>query len=419
MRIVTLVVVAMLAVLGDLGFTRKRLQMTAGPPASVTVAGAWNGVAPCLADTTADYVTARSGPREKASIAGFNLEGAALELAAFEALTAAAELKVVRGAERCRDVNCAARLLFGREHGPRMLRLALEYHYLPFGPDGRVTRHWSVEELDEVIAAFADLPPSLFPLSEDYRRIWHDHDRLHRLAAGLGAGVEVVARAGAGVEGIIIGGGWHSADAAERRASLVHEIAHEFTRARGRTFNWRDAWKDQMAADDARTGGASSANVSPYAAASVDEDFAESVSAYRYRAPLLKRIAPHRYEFLKVWVFDGLEYGSAAACAAPSLSHQVDEAARSALGNGLTLIRDEPALRQCAAKQGQDACRVQAGYAQAFRSHWRALGLQPEVAAESALSALLANRRFVADAAERLAEEDFHIPASGRRLTAR
>ena len=392
--------------------------MTAGLPASLTVAGAWNGVAPCLAPTEAAYVAAGAGPAERGRIAGFDLRGTVPELSAFAALAEAADIQVVRRAGGCGDVNCAARLLFGEDYGPRLLRLAVEHHYLAFGPEGRVSRDWSVEDLDEVIAAFADLPPSLFPLSDEFRRIWHDHGRLGRMAASLGRGVDVVARAGHGVEGIVIGPGWHRAEAAERRASLVHEIAHELARVRGRSFNWRDAWRDQMAADAARIDAFSAGGVSPYAAVSLDEDFAESVTAYRYRAPALKRTAPHRYAFLKVWVFDGLEYGTAAACAAAPLSAQVDEAARTALLGGEALGGSQ-AQRQCAGRPTADACHLRAAYVQAFRSHWRDLGLEPGEAAESALAALLSNRRLLAAATARLLEETPSLPGSGHRMTAR
>jgi hypothetical protein len=382
---------------------------------SLTVAGAWNGIAPCLAAVEGSYLTERNGPKESARIAGFELQGTAPELSAFTALTDAAALQIVRGAGGCRDVNCAARRLFGPEFGPRLLRLAVEYHYLPFGPDGRVSQHWSVAELDEVTAAFADLPPALFPLSDEYRRIWHDHGRLARMAASLGAGVEVVARAGHGVEGIVIGPGWHRAHRTERRAGLVHEIAHEFARARGRSFNWRDAWKAQMAADAARDE-ASGVEISAYAAASIDEDFAESVTAYRYRAPLLKRTAPHRYAFLKVWFFDGLEYGAAYSCATPSLSRQVHEAAQGAL-RGQQHVRFEPS-RQCAGPAA-DICHLQARYVRAFRSDWRARELHPGEAAESALSALLSNRRFIADASEDLWAEGLAARSADTEVSAR
>lgn len=408
-RIAVLATASILTTLVGPSAPETSAKLTSRLQTSLTVAGAWNGIAPCLAKVEDSYLTERQGPKESARIAGFELQGTALELSAFAALADAAGLQIVRGAEGCRDVNCAARRLFGPEYGPRLLRLAVEYHYLPFGPGGRVSQHWSIAELDKVIAAFADLPPGLFPLSDEYRRIWHDHGRLARLAASLGGGVEVIALAGHGVEGIVIGTGWHRAHRTERRASLVHEIAHEFARARGRNFNWRDAWKAQMAADAARNE-VSASEVSPYAASSVDEDFAESVTAYRYRAPLLKRTAPHRYAFLKVWFFDGLEYGAAYACAMPSLSDQADQAAREAVGRRRNAA-SEPS-RQCASRDASDACHLQVSYVRAFRSAWRARELQPGEAAESALDALLANRRFVADASEQLWSEGL-VTAAG------
>jgi hypothetical protein len=112
---------------------------------------------------------------------------------------------------------------------------------------------------------------------------------------------------------VVIEGGWTRLGDVERRVVLVHELAHEFTRTQGR--GWRTAWQEAIQADAEAAANSNLPSVpSAYANRGLDEDFAESVAAYRYIAPLLKRRAPHRYALLKAWMFKGAEYGSARAC---------------------------------------------------------------------------------------------------------
>lgn len=69
--------------------------------------------------------------------------------------------------------------------------------------------------------------------------------------------------------------------------------------------------------------------VSACADANPDEDFAESVAAFRYAPPRLKQRSPARFAFLRDRVFAGRSYGSAAACA-PAAPLVVDASAGTA-----------------------------------------------------------------------------------------
>ncbi|HEX5776483.1 MAG TPA: hypothetical protein VFX95_07365 [Caulobacteraceae bacterium] len=299
----------------------------AGEPAGVnmTVAQAWSGVAPCLANAarlgrsraaTLERVTA-SSRRIDARVAGYTFVGEAEPLvAAFRQMTRRAPRSIRPGKNSyCRDVECAARTLFGAEVGSRLLLLAAVYHYnaSPLGTEA--TQPWTVAELDELLDAFGDLPPSLFPLEPaGYRALVYRHRSHHARAPG--SPFEPAASAGEGSEGIVVVQGWRKVGKAERRAIIAHELAHEFTRSLPRSSNWRARWARAMAADAQAAAGAGRVSfASVYAQRNLDEDFAESFVAYRYMAPLLKRRAPGRYALLRDWVFKGVEYGSAAQCA--------------------------------------------------------------------------------------------------------
>ncbi|HEX6859938.1 MAG TPA: hypothetical protein VF138_07030 [Caulobacteraceae bacterium] len=299
------------------------------PTINLTVAHSWSGVAPCLTGLRQDpgqmerrtLAAVRGARLESAQVRGFSfVDQPAPLIAAFRRMTRLSGRQALPGSDSgCSDVRCAARAVFGEEAGPRLLLLAAVFHYNASDLGELHTRAWSVEELDEVLAAFEDLPPSLFPLDRsEYRALAHRHHQEGRFPESTNL-FELAAEAGEGEIGIMIDQGWHHASIAERRAIIVHELAHEFTRARGPALNWRERWQAAVDADAARDTRAPTV-ASAYAMRNLDEDFAESVTAYRYMAPLLMTRAPHRYALLKSMVFDGQEYGSAARCAAPQLA---------------------------------------------------------------------------------------------------
>jgi hypothetical protein len=272
-------------------------------PAYWSVAEAWSGFAPCVA-AREPWFGERVAPL--------------LTSAGSDALS---RLLVRAGAGKpsaagCADAACAANALFGEKVGPRVLLLG-GYGFDATGLTQRPDRPWSVDELDDILAALSDLPADWFPLDRKRLRLLVPSNAAAEAFAGPppSGGGELVAVAGTGRPGIILAAGWRSLDHDVRRAAFVHELAHEFSRARGGALNLTARWARAMAADAARpraAGGRSS--VSVYADANAEEDFAESVAAYRYMAPLLKRRAPARYALLRELVFGGREYVSAPGC---------------------------------------------------------------------------------------------------------
>lgn len=298
-------------------------------PAYRTVAQAWNGVAPCLArppegeaarrEHLLPYVT--GARRIDAEVAGYRLAGQPEPLVrALQRLVREAGGSPALPSERtrppCSDIRCVAMARFGPELGPRLVHLAVHHRYLASAVGRQADERWNTRELDEIGAALDDLPETLSPLDHnEYRALTHRHDLGGLVELEPGVTGQAVAFAGEGRPGILVTEAWHGLPRNERRVAILHEFAHEFLRTRGRAVEWRGAWRRAVEADRAmaaQTGGGGV--VSAYADGSVDEDFAESFTAYRYMAPALKRSAPARYAFLRDWVFDGLEYGQAARC---------------------------------------------------------------------------------------------------------
>ncbi|HEX6858858.1 MAG TPA: hypothetical protein VF138_01470 [Caulobacteraceae bacterium] len=304
-------------------------------PISFTVAGAWNGVAPCLAPArlTARAIEQRlalaaGAKRIDAEVAGVRFKDQpAAEVAAFKAI-ASRRLRNDRQlaaavARDCTDVLCASREVFGDEAGARILLLATERHYNA-APLLEGEHAWSVDDLDLLIAGFADWPTGSFPQPHGEPRIVReDSEDAQPSRQVMAHRLGVAAMAGEGQPGIVFFPKWRSIRPSERRAIVIHELAHEFARRQPET--WRSQWAQAAAKDADRAGEGSSSFVSAYAESDIDEDFAESVSAYRYSAPLLMRRAPARYAYIKRTVFNGVEYGAAVSCRSANTDIQLTE----------------------------------------------------------------------------------------------
>ncbi|MFC3069388.1 hypothetical protein [Phenylobacterium soli] len=335
-----------LALVATLPLEPEPIALTGAADAAprATVASAWTGEAACLAP---DRLNARSvearlarlgagEPRVDRTVAGFELKDETRPLA--EALSRLVPTDAGASPDpACHTAACAAAAVFGADIGPKLLYLLARYGYngSPLVTGGKA---WEPSELDEALAAFGDLPPNLAPFDDRVRTLAHDHDAaLMERSDRDPMDDQPMAASGGQIDGILIGHAWHAATPAERRASILHELAHQFIESQGASFGWPDAWRRAMDADArfAFATGQSTSVVSLYAQRSQDEDFAESATAYRYMPHLLGMRAPNRYALLREWMFDGLEYAAPDQCR-PELASSEREhlAAGEGLGRG-------------------------------------------------------------------------------------
>jgi hypothetical protein len=98
----------------------------------------------------------------------------------------------------------------------------------------------------------------------------------------------------------------------ERIGAFTHEFGHVLAGELGLTsgkngFSSLNSWESEGALNYEEF-------VSTYATTENGEDFAESFTAYRYNPLALKKVAPKKYEYLKVNLFQGIEYLSEKTC---------------------------------------------------------------------------------------------------------
>lgn len=207
----------------------------------------------------------------------------------------------------CKKVVCAAQALFGKDQALRLLYMMDQYQ---INGSHLVFEHssaWNTKELDTVLASLDDMPAIL--------RKQLDNKPLYHFKRGYTRGSDGVV-ANAYME---IFDAWNDQSEGEKRYTLFHELAHNLSNVeRGTELDESPEWlafskwekkKDEWIAKDI------SHLPSQYAATNPAEDFAESLSAYRYHPNARKILGEEKYQFIKETVFLGMEFDHAKKCA--------------------------------------------------------------------------------------------------------
>lgn len=199
----------------------------------------------------------------------------------------------------CHKVKCAAEKVFGKELGDKLLYIKLKSGFngseLAFDDSSRL----NLEETDSLISAIAAYPASRFPLNHNQQLT--KFKRGYRLASHNEGVIAFAA--------ITFYDSWTNQTPPMREYTAFHEMGHYI--ASELDLDHNKAWlgfSGWIEKDGEWTADKKNAVSSKYGAKNPDEDFAESVSAYRYNPQLLREINPEKYQFLKETVFDGLEY---------------------------------------------------------------------------------------------------------------
>ncbi len=213
----------------------------------------------------------------------------------------------------CEKVICAVKKIFGEKLGPKLLymnkKFGLNGSDISFSNSSRLHN----DEIDRMIRAAQDFPPSFFPMKSNKRFI--KFKRGHTLKI---YGPEVIANAM-----IVFFDSWNDLGNNEMMEyTAFHELGHYAAQELGLDDNaeWLSigGWIDK---DGKQTTSKKDKCTSEYGQTNPAEDFAESVAAYRYNPNLFKRISPEKYNYIKEVVFQGLEYTSSDKCN-PTNSYQ-------------------------------------------------------------------------------------------------
>lgn len=209
----------------------------------------------------------------------------------------------------CDKVMCAMEKIWGQELAYKISYIKLKHQFntseLAFQDSSRFT----VDEINNVIIGLDDLPAHLVPAGKSNQRLTH-YTRGKTLPE-YGEGDRTVANAV-----VMIFDRWDDDSPSSKQYTVFHEMAHNISHNSHdldgspewlNLSNWIKKGNDWSADTGA-------CFISRYAQDSPWEDFAETVSSYRYNAKKLKKNCPEKYAFLKDKVFNGIEYTDSKLC---------------------------------------------------------------------------------------------------------
>jgi hypothetical protein len=228
---------------------------------------------------------------------------------AFKKLVPSLPAKLIPLVQGCTSVSCAVGALWGKEYGNQLLYLMLRFglnasEYSSLDDSSR----FNANEMNTLLTVVHDLPNFALPFGENIP--------FHRFLRGswlvINGKDKVIANAS-----IHFFDPWEKQGSEERQYSAFHEMGHRFSsRGRGTLLEMQKKWTDLggwILQNQAwkRTG--NGCFISRYAQSEPDEDFAETVAAYRYAPARLLTACSSKYRYMKE-VFQGTEYLTDGQC---------------------------------------------------------------------------------------------------------
>lgn len=230
----------------------------------------------------------------------------------------------------CEKVLCAAEAVFGKEVGPQMVFLMERFDVNTSPYSNSNASLMRSDEIQDVIRTFELVHPDQVPFGSNKKLT--KFKRGYTLASYDGDG-EVLANAS-----IQLFDGWSEQSSLMRQYTLYHEFAHNHSDNVFSSYDESKTWLglgnwEKMSESEFRSLRTSSMKghsyVSKYGEVNPWEDFAESLSAYRFNPRLLTSTSLSKYNFIKEMVHDGISYESIESCKKPlqltKLQSQIDQ----------------------------------------------------------------------------------------------
>ena len=208
----------------------------------------------------------------------------------------------------CDKVMCAMEKIWGKEYATKLLYLKLKHNFnsseLAFENSDRFTD----SEINDVIIGLEDLPAHLTPLGTNNNQRLTHFKRGYTLKQYEGTTLANAV--------VMLFDPWDKKSNLTKQYTVFHEMSHnisgklkdmdespEWLRLSG-WIKMGDDWKSNTGACLA----------SRYGETNPWEDYAESLSAFRYNGAQFKAKCPEKFEFIKNRVFRGIDYTDVKNC---------------------------------------------------------------------------------------------------------
>lgn len=225
----------------------------------------------------------------------------------------------------CTDVLCASKKIWGEEIGTSILYIYLKYGFNSSEYSYGHSTRFSAEEVKDVLLALADMPSQFEKLGVAKEqpgigkvKLENKLDerprgkRLSRFKTTNQANLKQIADATISLMPL-----WSTLTPAKRQYTIYHELAHNMGHELGnidlapewlKLSNWKKLTEEKPFDPDEKWSHENGCFVSGYASEKPQEDFAESVTAYRYVPQRFKELCPEKYAFIKEKVYHNIEY---------------------------------------------------------------------------------------------------------------
>lgn len=202
----------------------------------------------------------------------------------------------------CKDMLCTYTELFGKSKAIKIIYIALKYQVSTSHFIDEQSIPWSDDELNLIIMSLQSLPKTLY--SSKFKIKLTKQNPKYDMNIGAYA-MGVTSNRGF----IKMLPAWQYQSTEKKLYTLIHEYAHGigFFLDLQERAPWINFSKWYVANGEYKYKNYKNF-VSNYSKSEPSEDFAESFSAYRFDPITLKKKAPKKYEFLKNFVFSGIEY---------------------------------------------------------------------------------------------------------------
>ncbi len=207
----------------------------------------------------------------------------------------------------CKKVLCAVTKIWGEDLGKKILYINLKHHFNASEYAFENSDRLKLDEIDDVIMGMEDLPKHLIPLGRSNQRLTH-------FSRGYGLKGDSPYVAANSV--VMLFDTWTKEPRFERQYSVFHEMSHNVATRLG-DMDEVPSWlklSGWVKKGDSWNKNPNACFTTEYGLTNPFEDYAESLSTYRYNPKPFKESCPEKYNFIKDKVFKGKEYLSQESC---------------------------------------------------------------------------------------------------------
>jgi hypothetical protein len=210
----------------------------------------------------------------------------------------------------CDKTLCAMEKIWGKEMALKMLYVKLKFGFNMSEFAFEESSRFNQDEMDDIIMALEDNPPHLQKLTKNQRLTMYTRGTTLPSYEGTKTQANSV---------VMIFDRWSTNKSFRRHYVMFHEQAHNissYLKDMDESPDWLALtdWrkKDEDTWEYPEDG--KQCFASGYGIKNPWEDFAESVTAYRYTGADFKKRCPEKYNFIKSKVMNGIEYLDAKSC---------------------------------------------------------------------------------------------------------